>query len=319
MLSRVADNLYWMSRYLERTEHTARLLDVTLDLMPDRNAASNQQAWQRIFDSLHAAAPEIPPLNPFQFTQMLAFDPNNAGSILHHITAARENGRQVREQISPEMWEQMNRLYLAIKQTSIRQIWHQPHSFFQMVKEGTHLFQGISDSTMNHGEGWYFIQVGQFIERAANTATLLNIHLQDGPLNHHGEATSNNQYVNWVGLLRSCTAFEAYCKVYSAETRFDNIAEYLLLREEFPHSVNYAVHKVRDALHAIAEATDSRRNNQVNRRVGRLVAMLDFDQIEDVLTGGLSEYLNRIEAECSRIHDIIIQTYIDYPASEKMI
>lgn len=318
MLSRVADNLYWMSRYLERAEHTARLLDVTLDLMPDRAAETNHQAWQRLFDSLHAPPPEMPPINAFQFTQALSFDTHNPGSILHHITAARENGRQVREQISSEMWEQINRLYLDIKQSSIRQIWHQPHTFFQMVKQGIHLFQGISDSTMNHGEGWHFIQVGQFIERATNTAVLLNIYLQDAPPDHRVEPASNSQYLDWVGLLRACTAFEAYCKVYTAETRFDCIAEFLLLNQAFPHSVHYAINKVRDALYTIAEATDKRKNNQVNRRAGRLEAMLDFDQIEEVLAGGLPEYLYRIEEECARIHDAIYQTYINYPASEKL-
>lgn len=319
MLSRVADNLYWMSRYLERAEHTARLLDVTLDLMPDRSVEANNQAWRRLFDSLHLPHPEIPPVNAFQFTQTLAFAATNTGSILYHITAARENARQVREQISSEMWEQINQLYLEIKETTIRQIWRQPHAFFQRVKQGTHLFQGISDSTMTHGEGWHFIQVGQFMERATNTAVLLNIHLQETPGYRQEEAVSNEQYLDWVSLLRSCTAFEAYCKVYTADTRFDYIAEFLLLRHEFPHSVHYAINKVRDALYAIAEATHTAKNSQVNRRAGRLEAMLDFDQIEDVLSEGLHEYLYRIEEECGRIHDSLYQTYINYPVSEKLL
>ena len=318
MLSRVADNLYWMSRYLERAEHTARLVDVTLDLMPDRSTEANHRAWTRAFTGLNLPVPDLASLDAYQLTQLLTFDTSNSGSINSHITAARENGRQVREHISSEMWEQLNRLYLSIKKNTIKKIWRdQPHEFFQTVKQGTHLFQGIGDSTMHHSEGWYFIQVGQFIERAGNIAALLNVYLPEAPGNAQ-EAVSASQYLDWVSLLRCCTAFEAYCKVYTADTRFDHIAEFLLLNAEFPHSVHFAVNAVRTALNTIAEATDTPKNNPVNRQVGRLKATLDYDQIDEVLASDLHTYLENIQQQCAQIHNIIYQTYINYPADQKL-
>ena len=318
MLSRVADNLYWMSRYIERAEHTARLVDVTLDLIPDRSLEANQQAWARVFSSLRVPEPTVATLDAYQLTQILTLDASNQASILAHISNARENTRQVREQVSSEMWEQINRLYLDLKETNLKKIWRdQPHDFFQKVKQGAHLLQGICDSTMNHGEGWHFIQVGQYIERVANVAALLNVHVQNTP-DPGQEVLTSEQYLDWVGLLRYCTAFEAYCKIYTAETRFDRIAEFLLLDDQFPHSVHFSVNRIRTALNAIAEATDIRKNNQVNRRVGRLKAMLDYDQIDEVLSGDLQDYLNTIQQQCSQIHAVIYQTYIDYPADAKL-
>jgi uncharacterized alpha-E superfamily protein len=319
MLSRVADSLYWTRRYLERAEHTARLVDVTLDLMPDRSQAANRRAWERTFSGLRLPVPDLEQLDAFELTRTLTLDTSNQGSIIAHITAARENARQVRELISPEMWEQINRLFLRVSRTNIKKIWRdQPHDFFQGVKEGIHLFQGISDSTMSHGEGWYFIQVGQFLERAGNVAALFSVYLPDDP--GQGKAPhASNQYLDWVSLLRSCTAFEAYCKVYTAETRFEEIAEFLLLNPEFPHSVHFAINTVRAALNAIAEATDTAKHNVVNRRVGRLKAMLEYDQIDEVLASDMGAYLDNIQQQCAQIHNSIYNTYINYPASQKLV
>jgi uncharacterized alpha-E superfamily protein len=317
MLSRVADNLYWMSRYLERAEHTARLIDVNLDLMPDRSAQARQKAWQNLYGSLRLPLPDFP-LEAYNVVQSLTFDAAQEASIISHIANARENARQVREQFSSEMWEQTNSLYLEVKETTIDEIWtDQPHKFFQMVKQGVHLFQGISDSTMNHGQGWHFIQVGQFIERASNSAALINIHLRETP-SPRQEATSTDQYLDWVGLLRSCTAFEAYCKVYSADPLFNCIAEFLLLNEEFPHSVHFSVKMLRTALEAVAEITDTRKNSQVYRRVGRLKARLDYDQIDEVIADDLYSYLDDIQKQCAQIHNAVYQTYINYPITEKL-
>jgi uncharacterized alpha-E superfamily protein len=317
MLSRVADHLYWLSRYLERAEHTARLLDVNFDLMPDRSAEARRRAWEKLFASLRLPAPASS-LSAYELTQRLTFDASNEGSIIYNIAAARENARQVREQISSEMWEQINRLYLELKNRTIDQIWQtQPHEFFQMVKQGAHLFQGISDSTMNHGEGWRFIQVGQFIERVGNVAALLHVHLSElstGPQ----PTQSADQYLDWVGILRSCTAFEAYCKVYTADLQYHQVIEFLLLNEEFPHSIHFSIKMMRAALNAIAETTDTRKNSQVYRQIGRLQAMLDFDQIDEIIAGDLHAYLNNIQRQCSQIHTTIYQTYISYPANEKL-
>jgi uncharacterized alpha-E superfamily protein len=316
MLSRVADNLYWLSRYLERAQHTARLVDVTLDLMPDRSIRTIDQGWTRLFDSLQLPVPES--LTAYNVVEKLTFDSSHDGSIVSQVATARENARQVREQLSSEMWEQINRLYLSVRDTTIGQIWDdRPHEFFQMVKQGAHLFQGISDSTMNHGEGWHFIQVGQYIERANNVAALLRVHLDEMP-SQAQDAVTTDQYLNWVGVLRSCTAFESYCKVYTADLRFNCIAEFLLLNDEFPFSIHFSIKMMRIAMEGIAEATDTRKNSQVYRRVGRLKAMLDYDQIDEVIADDLHAYLENIQQQCAQIHTALYQSYINYPIAEKL-
>lgn len=308
-----------MSRYTERAMHTARLVDVTLDMMPDRSPEDNGRAWYRIFAGLRLAEPDMSTFDAFEVTRLLTFDTAGFGSVKANVTAARDNARQVREHISSEMWEHINRLYLDVKNTTIKKIWRdQPHEFFQAVKQGAHLVQGISDSTMHHGEGWYFIQTGQFIERASNIAALLNVYHQSAPDNIQ-LAASASQYLDWVCLLRCCTAFEAYCKVYTAETHFNNIAEFLLLNPEFPHSVHFSVNVLRTALNAIAEATDTTKNNPIIRQVGRLKAMLDYDQISDVLEGDLHTYLDKILLQCAQIHDNIYESYINYPADQTLV
>ncbi|MEI7773053.1 MAG: alpha-E domain-containing protein, partial [Chloroflexales bacterium] len=161
MLSRVADSLYWMSRYLERAEHTARLIAVGLNLMLDQTPQSVGPRWERLLAALRAYPPPSGSGDAYAIARMLTFDTSNEGSIVSCIASARENARQVRELISSEMWEQLNRLYLRVKGSSIDQIWQgEPLEFYQDVKEGAHLFQGVTDATMTHGEGWQFIQVG---------------------------------------------------------------------------------------------------------------------------------------------------------------
>ena len=315
MLSRVADHLYWMSRYLERAQHTARLLDVALDMIPDRSPAAVARSWETLFASLNVTPPEDLPRKPRHIPNFLAFDEENGPSIAHHMTVARENARQVRELISSEMWEQVNRLYLDVQTTNINRIWGQSSEFLSSVKQGAHLFQGITDSTMNRGEGWHFIQLGQYTERAGNVAALLNAHIDD-----HLASTQQgaDQYLELLGLLRSCTAFEAYCKVYSAELHFEEVAEFLLLNDTFPFSVNFAASQMRAGLESIADLTDTRRNNLLIRRAGRLKAMLDYEQIDELIAGGLRRHLDTVQSLSAQIHSGVHDNYIAYSVEDKL-
>src|SRR5262249_25488883 len=195
---------------------------LTLEHLPE----SGGHRWQRLLALLspHISATAR---DAYTATQRLAFDSANNSSILSCVTAARENARQVREQISSEMWEQLNELFLQARNIKLDDIWDtEPHEFFQSIKKGAHLFQGITDSTMNHGEGWHFIQVGRFIERATATAALIDAHFKAFPCEPDCELNVSD-HLEWVGLLRSCTAFEAYCKVYTANLRPDRVAEFL--------------------------------------------------------------------------------------------
>jgi uncharacterized alpha-E superfamily protein len=313
MLSRVADSLYWMSRFLERAEHTARLIDVHLNQRLDQAGGDANLRWQRLLRSLRTEQP-AEEADAYSVTRSLTFDEANTSSIVSCIASARENARQVREQISSEMWVQLNRLFLQVKQTSMQQIWHaEPHKFLNSVKEETYLFQGITDATMSHSEGWHFIRVGRFLERATATAALLDTHFSVFLTEQTGYESEPLDYLSWVELLRSCASFEAYCKVYTAALRPAQIAEFLLLNAEAPRSIRFACAMMQGALQAIAKSTAVRNPGRAERLAGRLRAMLDYDQIEEILGGDIHEYLENIQRQCALIHNGIYQAYIVYP------
>lgn len=321
MLSRVADNLYWLSRYLERAEHTARLLDVNLALALEQSPAARGQRWNRLLTSLRTPPPGDEP-DAYTVAGRLAFDQGNPSSVIACVQAARENARQVREQISTEMWEQINRFYLAMRGTTLNTVWRQPHEFLRSVKEGIHFFQGLTDSTLGHDEGWQFIQVGRHLERAVATATLLGVYYDVEAAAAPAAAPAADEtsgHLEWVGLLKSCTAFEAYCRAYTADLRPDRIAEFLLLAPAFPHSVRFSVDRVNNALHAIGEATGCPADARVNRLAGRLQATLRFSNIQEIMADGLKQHLADVERQCLRIHDALFETYIAYPIEQAMI
>ncbi len=184
MLSRAADSLYWISRYLERAETTTRLIYNHVNLMIGQSPSAAERHWQRLFATLQTPMPstEGDGNDPaFVRIQFLTFHRDNPNSIRSCIGTARENARQVREQISSEMWEQINRLYLDLNRTDLRFIWNaQPHEFFREIENDICLFHGITTSTIFHDEGWYFLQLGTYLERALQTAALLDVHFGEG-------------------------------------------------------------------------------------------------------------------------------------------
>jgi uncharacterized alpha-E superfamily protein len=308
MLSRVADSLYWMSRYLERAEHTARVLDVHVNLALEQPEKAPHRLRQ-LSDCLHTPSDG----DSFAFVHRLTFDLSTDASIVASIAAARENARQVRERISSEMWQELNRLYLHVKSADSGSAFEiEPHVFFQDVKSGAHMFQGITDSTMSHGEGWQFIQLGRSIERVISVAALLDAYFKDVESLHIGD------YFDLMGLLKCCTAFEAYNKVYMADLRPAHAAEFLLLNEEFPHSVRFAADRIQDALNAIAYSTDTRKSSRVHRLSGKLRAALSYNQIDEIMSDSLHSYLNDVQKQCSDIHTAIYETYIAYPITSAL-
>lgn len=309
MLSRVADSLYWMSRYLERAEHTARVVDVALAQSLDQTPEARERRWERLLYSLGA---QVAAIEPYEIVEELTFDQNNPNSITYSIAQARENARQIREQISSEMFEQINNVYLQLRSTAVSAFWNaEPHQFFKAVREGSHLFQGITDSTISHGEGWRFIQVGRYLERATATSALLDVQLETQTDGEH--ASVDVQYLDFIGLLKSCTAFEAYCRVYTADIQPERVAEFLLLNPEFPRSVRFAADVVQNSLSAIARST-GQRAGRAERLAGRLRASLDYGQVDEILADDLHAYLATIQDQCGHIHSAIYQTYISYSA-----
>lgn len=319
MLSRVADSLYWMSRSIERAEHTTRLLDVNLNLMLDEGTINADRSWRRMLQALGNPEDTEWTGDPYALTNSLTFDTDNKASILSCIISARENSRHVREQISTEQWTRLNRLYLQVTRPEMRSNIDdsimadsgQPTEFLQQVMEAVHQFQGVSDSTMSHGEGWQFIQVGRYIERASATAMLLEAYHEDLWRNDD-RVSEDNEYLEWMGLLRSATAFEAYCKVYTADITPDRILEFLLLDEEFPHSIRFSIDTLQDALEAIRGEGGESRAAPLRRLVGRLQASLNYSSVEEILSGDVIAYLRGIQLQCRSIHTMIYELYIDY-------
>ncbi len=312
MLSRVADSLYWMSRYLERAENTVRQLDVTMSLMLDTTGTSAETRWQRLVASLGQPSGLDWSGNLEDMAHALVFDGVSHASVTYAIDAARENARQVREEISTEQWQRLNRLYHQM---------HSPHALTQSrsnigdvlatVVDGIHLFKGVTDTTMIHGQGWHFIRLGRYLERAYATATLLEVYQPDlfsQPERDH----SGYQYLEQVGLLRCCTAFEAFCQVYTADLTPDRILEFLLLNRDFPHAIRYSVDGVRQAVESIQRTGGRRPPDELTAGIGRLHAMLDYTSIGEILAGDSARFLHTIREQCLRIHELVYGYYIHY-------
>jgi uncharacterized alpha-E superfamily protein len=311
LLSRVADSLYWVGRYLERAEHTARLMDVRLDLGIGRQTSG---VWDfgLLYDSLRLSTDRPLPETPAALVRALIFDMANHDSVVACVTAARENMLQVRESISSEMWEQVNALYLRVRQVATDGGWAvRPHYVSRLVIEGVHLFQGITDATLSHGEGWQCLRAGRFLERAGATAALLKPHFTDETIPSRG-LIGHADHIEWVGLLRSCSGFEAYCREYTADVRPDRIAEFLLLNAEFPRSVRFAAARLESALRALGSYTGRGGGGRAERLAGRLHASLDYGQVDEILSDDPRGYLDGIRRQCVLVHAAFHQTYVAY-------
>ena len=312
MLSRVADSLYWMSRYLERAENTVRQLDVTMSLMLDTGGASAESRWQRLVASLGKPDGFEWNGNTNEMAQKLIFDGVNPASVACCVDAARENARQVREEISSEQWQRVNRMYHQM---------HSPHMKAQFranisdalaqISDGVYLFKGVSDTTMIHGQGWQFIRLGRYLERAYSTATLLEV-FYPSLFSVQAREVAGYQHLEQVGLLRCCTAFEAYCQVYTADISPDRIVEFLLLNRDFPHAILYSVVGIRQAVDAIQRTGGRRPPEELNAGIGRLHAMLGFTSIGEILVGDTGSFLHSIREQCLRIHELVYRFYIQY-------
>lgn len=313
MLSRVADSLYWMSRYMERAENDARLLDVNLQLLLDLGGeAEAMQHWAPViasleetslFDSLYETADEA------SVTEFLTLQKKNPNSIISCLTLARENARTTREQISSEMWEEINRLYLFVQSDAApKLLLASPHEFFKQVITGSHLFQGVTASTMTHGEGWDFIRIGTLLERADCTSRILDVKYHI--LLPTGEDIGGNvDTIQWMGVLKSCSGLEAYCKLYVSQVAPWKVAEFIITDQEFPRSIRYCVDSLDNALHRISGVDESRYANEAERLSGRLRSDLDYVTIGEVFEFGLHEYLIEIQERLVEVNNAMHATY----------
>jgi uncharacterized alpha-E superfamily protein len=318
MLSRVADSLYWMSRYAERAENIARILDVNLQLMldmPKLSTEEQQALWGPVLRStgehedFYKHYKETTSENVIDF---LTLNSKNTNSIINCITTARENARHVREQISLEMWEEVNRTYLWMKSQTLKKILKQgPYEFFTSVKNASHLFQGITDGTMTHGEDWDFIQVGKYLERADMTTRILDANDEIFISQKPSRFTSGT--LQWSAILRSCSSHDAYRKFYVAQVEPDKVVEFLILNEFFPRSIRFCVGSLDVALRRISGCTEEHFTNQAEKLTGRLVAELNYSALEDIKTVGMHKYMDELQIKLNSIGEAIFKTYLFSP------
>lgn len=310
MLSRVADCLYWMGRYIERAEHTARLLAVRLESMIEQSKDDADRSWSRLAAALSAEEFAAQSHDPAAVTGALSFARYNPSSLISSLRLARDNARQAREELSTEVWEHLNRLYLRLQPVTIESAWvHQPARLFRETLEELSTLEGVIFTTLRHGEGWYFLELGRYTERAQLISRLLDIHF--GAISHP-ELARPPKYLDWLTLLKYCTAFEPYCKVHTAAIRPERIADFLLFDAEFPHSVKFAVDRMCDALAHVAPGAPPARRALCDRLSGRLKAAIDFGQIDELISGSIEQFLFDVNRQCEAIHEAVYAAYIVY-------
>jgi uncharacterized alpha-E superfamily protein len=301
-----------MGRYIERAEHTARLIAVKLESMIEQSPEDAEMSWARLVAAL--TGEEHHSTDPFEVTNALAFDRENPSSLISSLHAARDNARQVREQLSTEVWEHLNKLYLGTQSWTMEAIWvHQPAAYFRRTLEEISTLGGVTYSTLRHGEGWRFLELGRYIERAQLVSRLLDIHfgvMAPG----YANPPPPPKYFDWLVLLKFCVAFEPYCKEYTAALRPEKIAQFLLFDAEFPHSVRFSVDRVVEALAHVAPGAPPSRRAVCERLAGRLKASVDFGQIDELTGGSIDNFLVNITKQCEQIHEAIYAAYVAYDA-----
>jgi uncharacterized alpha-E superfamily protein len=309
MLSRVAESLFWMSRYLERAEDVARIIAVNFQASLDDPSASQELAWEPLITItgdrvLFNAA--FTTYDAESVTAFLTMRPENPNAILSCVGRARENARAVREQISREMWEQLNRLYHSISAADIATIVRNPYDFFSEIRNGSHLFQGVTDATMAHSEGWEFIQAGKLLERADKTARILDVKYSALAPQPGGEAAPLAS-LQWIALLKSCSAFEPYRRSHS-QLQAWRVVDFLLLDRTFPRSVGFCLDHARAALANITGSPPDRPANAAERSLGRLCAELTYLDIREALAD-LHTYLDDMQHKINGVGEAITQSY----------
>lgn len=309
MLSSTADHLFWMARSIERAENTARMLDITYKMsLLKHSTLEPAQEWSAVLSisGLHFEfAERHRDVNAANVIHFLALDESNPSSIYSSLKVARDNARAVRGSITSEMWETLNATWLEIRNISRKGIPSDGVSdFFEWVKDRSHLSRGITYGTMLRDEGFRFIRMGTFLERADNTMRILDVkyHVLLPSLQDVGGAAD---YYQWSALLRSVSGFETYRKVYRDVITPRRVAELLILRADMPRSLHACVEEIDVQINAL----NGPRSEELLRLSGRLYSELKYGRIEEVMAEGLHEYLTRCLLRLRTLGECISTTY----------
>ena len=305
MLSRTADHLFWMSRYTERAENTARMLDVNYQtsLLPQSDAVA-LVGWQgllSISELLPAYKEKHGDIKVSEVMDFMVKDESNPSSIMSCLSAARENARAVRGTLTTEVWETLNTTWLEVKRMIKNgEFERDPAQFFEWVKFRSHLSRGVTVGTMLMDEALYFMRLGTFLERADNTARLVDVKFHAVQSDFYGNANGKDQeydFYHWSAILRSVSGFEVYRKVYRDVIKPERVAELLILRADMPRSLHASLNEVVSNLSMVA----SDESSETHRRAGKLCSELKYGRIDEILATGLHAYLTQF---LDRINDL---------------
>lgn len=312
MLSRVAESVYWMARYIERAEDLSRFLAVNFISRLDARSGNTEEGWrslisvaadERIFVEKYGDA------NAQKVIEFLLWSEDNPNSVQTCVDNARENARGIREQISSEMWEGINRLYFLTRNASRSVVLTNPTDFFRQVRDRAHGFQGITSATMTHGEPYQFIQLGLHLERADKTARILGVNYL--PLMNNSN-TSAETSLQLITLLRLCSAFEPYRRTVAGQMSSESVVEYLLLNREFPRAILFCLNACINRLGRIGEdPTIGPKADSPRRVLGRLEADLEYLDIHDVLGENMGPFLSRFLIRLNEVGEGIARTYFN--------
>lgn len=310
MISRVAELCFWMSRYVERAENIARVLDVNSSLLLDFEVPYEQQ-WKPllIISGIHDM-PGDPDAESVQ--KYLVWEEENPCSIISSVGYARENARIIREVISADMWERMNYYYLWLKSESAKELYATDRTeFYNQIKRINQLLHGICEATMAHGEAWEFFRLGKYLERACQTGRILDV-------KYHVLAPSPDQIetpidnAHWMAILKSCSGYEPFHKQYRNLEKGPAVAEFLIFDSAFPRSIRRCLLYCRDASHKISGRKKTHPGNELEQQLDSLIDWLNLATIDDMVRVGLHESLTSV---INRIHDLGLaahRTYFDF-------
>jgi len=294
VLSRIAESLFWIGRYVERADDTARILDTHLQILLEDPYLSEADACRALLAVMGAEAEEGEQVNRGVVLDRLAFDVGNLSSIIGSLGGARENARRARETISVEMWECLNTTWIGIEQARRRGTVHQ---FFAWVRERAALVAGIADATMSRDDAWRFLVLGRSIERADMTARLV------------ATSTISGSVPSWTTLLRSCGAHESYVRTYRGVASDERAAEFLLLDRLFPRSVLHALMQAEECLEELAPALERVGvSDRGRRKLGRARTSLEYRRLEEIITD-LPEEMENVQRACSDASEAVARRY----------
>lgn len=304
MLSRVADSLYWMSRYIERAENVARFVEVNEHLMLDLPPGLPPQ-WGPLVEITGDAAAfkkAYSGADQEEVCWFLTFDPNNPNSIISSLRAARENARSIREILSSAVWAEINEAYLYVENhaNSSSEL---SYDFLRHVVRASHSVEGATNATLSHSEAWHFSRIGRLLERADKTTRIVDIRyfmLLPTP----ADVGSPTDDLHWTAVLQSVSALEMYRQRHGM-VRLDRTADFLILDPEFPRSVRNCLRRADESLHAITGAPSGTFRNLAERRLGRLVSSLDYTAVDEVIIAGLHEFLDELQVGLNGVGDAL--------------